>query len=184
LTVILILILVLTFACHPEEAESRAKRATPDEGSVRSGAERTADGCAGQGVTIPTPKNVRQLKLQHDHLSLQEGVNVNGHPLNLRREAIFGQAFLAFAALFALLAIRSAPPNFPRTSLQHSSVNAISSHDERPRFDSSGAQWSAPVGHFLPFPPAADSAHLAPVPQLCSALQSKGFRYNRPPPAS
>ena len=109
----------------------------------------------------------------------------NVHPRNRRREAISTQAFLAFAALFALLVIRTAPPDFPRPpSLHHSSVNAVSSHDERPRFDSGGLQWSAPVGHFLPFPPAADYGHLNPVPQLWSALQSKGFHYNRPPPAS
>jgi hypothetical protein len=93
--------------------------------------------------------------------------------------------FLAFAALFALLAIRSAPPDFPKpTSIRHSLFSAVSSHSERPRFDASGLQWSAPVDHFLPFPPVAGSAHLAPFPQLWSALQSKGFHYNRPPPAS
>jgi hypothetical protein len=109
----------------------------------------------------------------------------NGHPRNRGREAISTQTFLAFAALFALLVIRTAPPDFPRLpSLHQSSVNTVSGHHERPRFDSDGLQWSAPVGHFLPFPPAADSAHLTPVPQLCSALQSKGFHYNRPPPAS
>src|ERR1700683_4368988 len=110
---------------------------------------------------------------------------VNGHPLNLRRGAIWTQAFLAFAALFALLVIRSAPPDFPRPpSLHQSSFNSVTGHSERPRFDSSGLQWSAPVSRFLPFPPAAYSAHLTPVPQLWSALQSKGFHYNRPPPAS
>jgi hypothetical protein len=109
----------------------------------------------------------------------------NGHPRNRRREAIWTQAFLASAALFALLVFRTAPPDFPRPpSLHHSSVNAVSSHNQRPNFDSDGLQWSAPVGHFLPFPPAADYSHLTPLPQLWSALQSKGFHYNRPPPAS
>jgi hypothetical protein len=112
-------------------------------------------------------------------------MSLNGHPRNCGRKAIWAQAFLAFAALFALLVIRNAPPHFPNPpSLHHSSFNSVSTHDQRPRFDSGGLQWSAPVSHFLPFPPAAESAHLTPIPQLWSVLQSKGFHYNRPPPAS
>jgi len=109
----------------------------------------------------------------------------NGHPQNRRREAVWSQALLAFAAVFALLLIRTAPPDFPKLpSVHHTSINAVSSHDQRPRFDSDGLQWSAPVGHFLPLPPAAECAHLTPVTRLWSALQTKGFHYNRPPPVS
>jgi hypothetical protein len=112
-------------------------------------------------------------------------MSLHRHPQNRGREAIWTQTFLALAALVALLVFRTAPPDFPNPpSLHHSSFNSVSSHDQRPRFDSGGLQWSAPVSHFLPFPPAAGSAHLTPVPQLWSALQSKGFHYNRPPPAS
>src|SRR5450755_749522 len=107
---------------------------------------------------------------------------IKGHPRSRRGDS---RAILAFAALFALLVIRTAPSDFPKpSSLHHSSINTVSSHDQRPNFDSEGLQWSAPVGHFLPFPPAAESAHLTPAPQRWSALQTKGFRYNRPPPAS
>lgn len=109
----------------------------------------------------------------------------NGRSRNRCREAVWTQVFLAFASLFALLAIRNAPPEFPKPpSLHHSSFNAVSTHGVRPRFDANGLQWSAPVSHFLPFPPAAYSAHLTPVPQLWSALQSKGFHHNRPPPVT
>lgn len=106
----------------------------------------------------------------------------NGHPRDCSRNT---RAILVFAALVALLLIRTAAPDFPKPpSLHHSSVNAVSSHEQRPHFDSEGLQWSAPVGHFLPFPPAAESAHLTPAFQPWSALQTKGFHYNRPPPAS
>lgn len=102
-----------------------------------------------------------------------------------RHEAIWIQAFLAFTALFALLVARNVPPEFPKLpSLHYSSVIAVSNHGQRPHFDSDGSQWSAPVSVFLPFPPAAESTHLGVTPQLLSALQTKGFHYNRPPPVS
>jgi hypothetical protein len=109
----------------------------------------------------------------------------NGHPRDHVRGVIWSQALFAFAALFALLVIRNIPPDFPNPpSLHHSSVTDVSNYGHRPHFDSDGLQWSAPVSHFLPIPPAAESAHLTPAPQLWSALQTKGFHYNRPPPAS
>ena len=109
-------------------------------------------------------------------------MSLNGHPRSRSRDT---RAILACAALLSLLAIRTAPPDFPKpSSVQHSSIKTVSSQDQRPHFDSEGLQWSAPVGDFLPFPPAAESAHLIPTSQLWSSLQTKGFHYNRPPPAS
>lgn len=106
------------------------------------------------------------------------------HPWNRGRKTIGTRVFLAFAALFALLVVRTATPNFTKPlSVHHSSVNTVSSHTQRPHFDSDGWQWSAPVGHFLPFPPVSESAHLTAASQPWSALQTKGFHYNRPPPA-
>ena len=111
-------------------------------------------------------------------------MSLNGRTRSRAHEAICIQALLAVAALLALLVIRIAPPHFTSQGLHHSSINAISSHDQRPHFDSDGSQWSAPVRHYLPFPPAAESTHLIPTSELCFALQTKGFHYNRPPPAS
>lgn len=109
-------------------------------------------------------------------------MSLNGHLRDRRRHT---RAVLAFAAFFALLLIPTAPPDSPKAaSLHHSSISAVSRHQQRPHFDSEGLQWSAPAGHFLPFPPAAESAHLIPTTRLWSALQAKGFHYNRPPPAS
>jgi hypothetical protein len=105
----------------------------------------------------------------------------NGRPIRIH-------AILVVAA-FALLIARNVPPDFPQAlSLQHSSisgvptVHAISSHDQRPRFDCNGLHWSAPVESFLPFPPSTISAHLTSASQFFPALRIKGFHYNRPPP--
>lgn len=76
------------------------------------------------------------------------------------------------------------PPDFPEPlSLHRFLVSSISSHDQRPGFNAGGSGWSAPFSRFLPFPPVAVSAHLVATSQRWSALQTKGFRYNRPPPS-
>lgn len=94
------------------------------------------------------------------------------------------RATVAIAALFAFLAIRNASPHFPRLpSLHHSAHNVPSNPGHRPHFDSERLQWSAPAGIFSPFPPVAISTQLIAFLQPPSKLQSKGFHYNRPPPA-
>lgn len=100
------------------------------------------------------------------------------------RGTIWIRTALAFAALFAILAARSASPHLPGMPGDHSTVSADSAHDQRPRFDSSNAGWSAPTESFLLFPPTAESTHLAATSQLFSTIQTKGFHFNRPPPAS
>src|SRR5208337_1634864 len=97
------------------------------------------------------------------------------------------RATLAVVGLFALLAARNVPPEFPRTSSPAAATSADShhsraSHDQRPRFDNDGSHWSAPVRGFQPAPPLADSAHLAPAVPLFYTRRTKGFHYNRPPP--
>lgn len=104
--------------------------------------------------------------------------------------AIRIHATLAIAAL-ALLVARNVPPNFPQARfLQHSSISnlpaigAISTHDQRPRFDCGQLDWSAPVNGFLPFPPTTTSAGLPSTSHFFSTLRIEGFQYNRPPPAA
>ncbi len=94
------------------------------------------------------------------------------------------QALLALLALFSVLAARNVQPHFPGAPGTHSTVNSDSHRDQRPRFDNSGPQWSAPAESFFPMPPAAESAHVTPVPQLFCTLQTKGLHFNRPPPIS
>jgi hypothetical protein len=91
---------------------------------------------------------------------------------------------LALVALLSLLAARNVLPHFPRATGAYSVINADSHHDQRPRFDHSSSQWSAPAEVFLPTPRVADAPNLTPAPQLFSTLQAKGFHYNRPPPIS
>jgi len=100
------------------------------------------------------------------------------------RGTIWIRAVLAFAALFALLAARDAPPQFPKVPGVRSTVSANFHRDQRPRFDNSGSKWSAPAESFPLFPPTAESAHLTPTPQVFSARQTKGAHFNRPPPLS
>jgi len=99
-----------------------------------------------------------------------------------RSGTIWMRVALASIALFAVLVTRNVPPDFPKAPAVHSAISASSHHDQRPRFDNSGSQWSTPATSFRPTPPTAESAHLTPTPQLFSTLQTKGFHYNRPPP--
>ena len=100
------------------------------------------------------------------------------------RRTLWIRAVLASAALFALLAARNVPPDFPSALSVDSTVTAASHHDHRPRFENSALRWSAPVATFLPVPPAAESAHSILTAQLSSTVQTKGFHFNRPPPIS
>ena len=94
------------------------------------------------------------------------------------------RALLASAALFAILAARDVPPHFPQAQGVHSTISTNSPHDQRPRFDNGGLDWSAPADSFLPVPPTAESSRVTPTPPLLSTLQTKGFHFNRPPPIS
>jgi len=96
---------------------------------------------------------------------------------------------LSFIALFALLVARDVPPTFPKASpfkgssvTSVSTISAISSRDQRPRFDCNGLFWSVPVRAFLPFPPTAKASHLTSASEIFPVLSIKGYHYNRPPP--
>lgn len=100
-------------------------------------------------------------------------------------------AILAVAGLFALLVARNVPPDFPTLgSLQQpstsalSTISAVSSHDQRPRFDCNGLHWSVAAGEFLPFPPTARTHHLTSASEIFPASSIKGDHYNRPPPVA
>jgi hypothetical protein len=102
---------------------------------------------------------------------------------NRRQGTVWIRALLACTALIGVLAARNVLPQFPYTLNAHS-ISSDSHHDQRPRFDNSGSKWSAPARSFLPTPAIAESPRLAPAPPLWSALQTKGFHFNRPPPNS
>ena len=95
------------------------------------------------------------------------------------------KAIPALAGLIVLLVARITPPEFPQVpSAQHISITAVASHGHRLQFDSDGLHWIDPTRVFVLFPPETESVHSSLTPEPYSALQLKGFHYNRPPPAS
>jgi hypothetical protein len=123
------------------------------------------------------------------HLKDGEIMSFLWHPRHARPKEARVYVVIGIAALFALLVARSNPPEFSKIApLQHSAmsnvslVSAVSNHDQRPRFDCSGLQWSAPVSALLPFPPSEISSHLTSPSQIFPALHIKGTHFNRPPP--
>jgi hypothetical protein len=107
----------------------------------------------------------------------------SGNTRSARLSIRCAHAWLAIAALFAVLVARNLPFHFPTGDDPHSGVHALSSHDQRPRFSCDGLKCSIPAARFAPLPPSSEAAHVAPTPELLSTLQTKGFHYNRPPPA-
>jgi hypothetical protein len=94
------------------------------------------------------------------------------------------KAIPAFATLLTLLVARNTSPEFPHIpSVHHTSINAVASYGHRLRFDSNGLQWTDPIPVFVLLPPETESGHSSLTPELYSALQLKGFHYNRPPPS-
>jgi hypothetical protein len=84
----------------------------------------------------------------------------------------------------AVLVARNVPVHFPATASSHSSLSAVSHHDQRPRFDHMGSQWSSPGEAFLFVPPAEHSSVLRLTSVIVPSFLVKGFHYNRPPPLS
>jgi len=98
-----------------------------------------------------------------------------------RRDRRHAQAVLASLMLSAVLVARSTPTSAP-VPATNSSIQAITHHDQRPRFGHNRAQWSAATNTFLPASPTLEFAPVASSSQLAFTLQTKGFNYNRPPP--
>jgi len=97
---------------------------------------------------------------------------------------IWVRTVLASVALLAVLTARNVASDFSKAPSVHTTISAKSQPDPRSRFDDSGLKWKAPANRFELLPPSAESAHIAPMPQLFSGLQAKGFHFNRPPPIS
>ncbi len=91
---------------------------------------------------------------------------------------------LAAVALAALLAARNVPPSFLITPSTHSQISAVSHHDQRPRFDRDGSQWSAVPDSVETSPPVVEAARFEQPAQPLFVLHAKGRHYNRPPPSA
>jgi hypothetical protein len=106
------------------------------------------------------------------------------HPGKARAGIRWMDGLLGIVAVFALLVGRSVPPDFASASVLHSSViHTFASHHQRPRFNCDASKWTVPANFFVALPPAGEAAPIGLSPQLFSNLQTKGFHYNRPPPA-
>ena len=121
--------------------------------------------------------------------SIREMMSILRHSPHATPRKTRFYAIIGIIALFALFVARSVSTQFPNVApLERSAtsntalVSVISSHDQRPRFDCSGLQWSAPVNVFLPFPPSETSNHLTSPSRIFPALHVKGPHFNRPPP--
>jgi hypothetical protein len=89
---------------------------------------------------------------------------------------------IAVAALFALLAVRNAEPEFSALNTTHYSVVNAPSHDPKPRFNCDTEDWTLPVRGVLTLPTITESLRRPFAARFAPMLQTKGFPYNRPPP--
>jgi hypothetical protein len=96
---------------------------------------------------------------------------------------VLRRLLIGSAALVAVLIARNILPEFPKSPSIQCVVSIIAHHDQRPRFDHHGPEWSAVSQISAIFPSVAEPVTAALHPQLLSTVQTKGFHYNRPPPA-
>lgn len=103
--------------------------------------------------------------------------------LRRTKRSSFAYGLFVAIALFALLTARSVPPDFPGAPGFHTSIHSVSHHQQRPRFNCETPNWSVATATVTPAPPDAESAHVFPSHDFLSTFSTKGFRFNRPPPA-
>lgn len=89
---------------------------------------------------------------------------------------------LLIALLSSILVAQSVPPEFPSTSFGQCSISAGSTRILTQRFDSDGLQWLAPVAAMVILP-STGRATSKSTQELQPGIQTKGFHFNRPPPA-
>ncbi len=99
------------------------------------------------------------------------------------RRSIWSRIILASVGLVAVLAARSAPPDFAKAPSVYAAISVDTLHDQRPRFDRDQLGWSVPVESIPPVPVVVTFALPKSTPQLLFTHQYAGFHYNRPPPA-
>lgn len=99
-------------------------------------------------------------------------------------QIVWVQTLIVAAAASGLLVARSVPTEFATAATTHSVVSLHSSHDQRPRFDNAGSQWSIPIATFAGTPPASERDGANPSTALVVPYRIKGAHYTRPPPIS
>jgi hypothetical protein len=101
---------------------------------------------------------------------------------------IFGTVWITTVpalVVFSLLVAENVRVEFPQPpSVTQYSIRAGSAHCQPQRFCPDGVQWTAPVGAFVILPTGGGSASGNFIQQLFRAMQTKGYRFNRPPPVN
>lgn len=102
------------------------------------------------------------------------------------RSCILVPVWIAAVAALTLLSsvlVAQNSPEFPQAaSVRQSSISAGPVRCQTQRFDSDGLQWTAPLSNSVILP-SARSANWNITEQLLPAIETKGFHFNRPPPA-
>ncbi len=99
------------------------------------------------------------------------------------RPGVWIRVAVVSSALAGLLVARSGPLRLSALPSGHSAVTHLS-HDQRPRFDNTGSQWSIPIASFVGTPPLAIQAGIILAKALDDPFRTEGAHYNRPPPCS
>jgi hypothetical protein len=106
---------------------------------------------------------------------------------NMGRES-FGMVWvttISALVVFSLLVAQNIRVEFPQpSSVSQYSITAGPAHRQPQRFYPDGVQWTAPVGGFVILSTSGGSASQSFTQQLLPATQTKGFRFNRPPPVN
>jgi hypothetical protein len=106
------------------------------------------------------------------------------HDLGEARRNGCARGLLIAVALFALLIARCVPRDLHGAAGLHRSTHSASTQDHRPRFNCETPNWSIPIGTAMPAPPDAELAYFIPAHEFLPNFSTKGFRFNRPPPAA
>jgi hypothetical protein len=97
------------------------------------------------------------------------------------RPGVWMRVVVVSSAMTGLLVARSGPLRLSSVSSGHSIVTHLS-HDQRPRFENGGSQWSIPIATFVGIPPRTVHAGVSLATALDASFRTEGAHYNRPPP--
>lgn len=94
------------------------------------------------------------------------------------------RALLAFLAVSAVFVARSLPTKFPGVPTERSVQAAHAAHDQRPRFDNEGPQWTVPITSSVQAPLPRVTSRVLPAVAPVASWVAKGAHCTRPPPTA
>jgi hypothetical protein len=99
------------------------------------------------------------------------------------RGPVWTRALLTSVALIALLAARGTPPSFANLlKTFHDQARTLTHHDQRPRFDRDGQDWSEVPNNVQHIPLVVAMERASATSREFFTLLDKGVPYKRPPP--